>query len=140
LIVIELLVAYSFEETCKEIDLEGIEPFTLVVVDWKRKRQLFQFVWNGEQRYLKELDQRPYIWSSSTLYTNEMKGLRQEWFSKWFQEREISSASILKFHNEAGIGDPQIDVVLKREKVGTVSITQVVKTGAMVDMHYFPAS
>jgi hypothetical protein len=139
LIVKELLIANSFEQTCMEMSFVGIEPFTLVVVDWKKKRQLYQFVWDGEQRYLKELDQRPHIWSSSTLYTNEMKGLRQEWFSKWFQQREKSSASILKFHNEAGIGDPQIDVVLKREKVGTVSITQVVKTGAMVDMHYFPA-
>jgi hypothetical protein len=140
LIVKELLIAKNFEETCMEIDLEGIEPFTLVVVDWKKKRQLFEFVWDGEQRYLKELDHRPHIWSSSTLYTNEMKGLREEWFSNWFQERETSPGSILKFHNEAGIGDPGIDVVLKREKVGTVSITQVVKTDAVTDMHYFPLS
>lgn len=140
LIVKELLIADSFEEACVQIDLEGIEPFTLVVVDWKQNRQLFEFVWDGEQRFLKELDQRPYIWSSSTLYTQEMKGMRQEWFSKWLEKREISPGSVLKFHKEAGIGDPGIDIVLKREKVGTVSITQVVQTDAVTDMHYFPLS
>ncbi len=49
LIVKELLIAENFEEKCLQIDLESIEPFTLVVVDWEEKRQLLEFVWDGNK-------------------------------------------------------------------------------------------
>ena len=137
LIVKELLIAEHFTETCLSIKLEGIEPFTLVVVDWSEENKLFEFVWDGTQRYLQELDQIPRIWSSSTLFTKEMKNMRLEWFSKWIEEKGNSPESMLKFHNQAGVGDPEIDVVLKREKVGTVSITQVVKKQKHLDMGYY---
>lgn len=137
LIVKELLIAKHFKETCLSINLEGIEPFTLVVVDWCKENKLFEFVWDGEHRHLNELDQIPRIWSSSTLFTKEMKRMRLEWFSKWVQEEEKSPESMLKFHNQAGVGDPEIDVVLKRKKVGTVSITQVVKKRKKLDMSYY---
>ncbi len=140
LIVKEFLIAKRFEETCLQMNLEGIEPFTMVVVDWKEKTKLFEFVWDGEQRFLKELDQKPHIWSSSTLFTSEMKNMRREWFAKWLEQAEKSPKSILEFHSEAGIGDPETDVVLKREKVGTVSITQVVKSNEQIEMNYFPRS
>ncbi|MEL4456218.1 NRDE family protein [Lutimonas vermicola] len=140
LIVKELLIAESFKDNCLQIDLKNIEPFTLVVVDWKEKRKLYEFVWDGEQRFLKELDQSPHIWSSSTLFTSEMKNMRREWFAKWLEQDEKSPRSILEFHSEAGIGDPETDVVLKREKVGTVSITQVVKSNEQIEMSYFPRS
>ncbi len=140
LIVKELLIANDFEETCLLTDLEGIEPFTLVVVEWKEKRQLFEFVWDGKQRFLEKLEWQPKIWSSSTLYTNDMKAMRQDWFREWFIGKGMTAENILDFHKHGGVGFPEVDVFMRREKVGTVSITQVIKTGAMIDMHYFPVS
>ena len=136
LIVKELLIAESFERTCMEIDLVGIEPFTLVVVSWKEKLELSEFVWDGQQRHLKKLVPGTFIWSSSTLYDDEMKGMRANWFKEWMGKNDLSKESILKFHKTAGIGSPEIDVFMKRDKVGTVSITQVSKGQELVEMDY----
>lgn len=136
LIVKELLIAENFETACMQIDLHDIEPFTMVVVSWKEKLRLFELVWDGEVRHFKELPPSPFIWSSSTLYDNQMKDMRNEWFDKWISSHDISPSAVLDFHKNAGIGDPEVDVFMKREKVGTVSITQVSKIRNDVDMVY----
>jgi len=138
LIVKELLIAENFETACKQIDLHNIEPFTLVGVIWEEKLRLFEFVWDGELRYFKELAPSPFIWSSATLYDDPMKRMRIDWFNKWLSSNDISSSGILDFHKNAGIGDPEVDVFMKRERVGTVSITQVIKKEMKCEMTYFP--
>lgn len=138
LIVKELLVAEDFEEVCTRIDLNRIEPFTLVVVSWETELQLFEFVWDGNDRHFKELPLQPCIWSSSTLYTDKMKALRQDWFREWFIGKRLTPENILDFHKEGGIGFQEIDVFMRREHVGTVSITQVVAGANKCDMTYFP--
>lgn len=136
LIVKELLIAEDFESACMKIHLEEIEPFTLVVVSWNKKVQLSEFIWDGKQRHFKNLTPGPFIWSSSTLYDDEMKQKRLKWFEEWLHTNDPSSESILNFHKTAGIGSPEIDVFMKREKVGTVSITQVLKNQEHVEMDY----
>lgn len=138
LIVKELLIAENFERACKQIDLYNIEPFTLVVVSWEEKLRLYELVWDGELRYFKELVPGPFIWSSSTLYDEFMKKMRDEWFEKWLSSHDISSSGILDFHKNAGIGDSEVDVFMRRERVGTVSITQVIKKEMNCEMTYFP--
>lgn len=136
LIVKELLVVEDFDHACMKIDLAGIEPFTLVVVSWKEKLGLSEFVWDGQQRHLKKLVPGPFIWSSSTLYNDDMKLMRVNWFKEWMDTSDLSKESILKFHKTAGIGSPDIDVFMKRDKVGTVSITQVIKGQELVEMNF----
>ncbi len=141
IIVKDLLKADDISMACKEIDLENVEPFTLVIVEWDLHLFLFEFVWDGKQKHLKILPKEPIIWSSSTLYTSEMKELRLQWFSEWISKFKVQSQKskvksskfkvvkdlILEFHHKAGVGDPKIDIMMKRSKVGTVSITQVSK-------------
>ena len=136
LIVKELLIAEHIDTACMQIDLHNIEPFTLVVVHWEEKLRLVEFVWDGELRHFKELAPGPFIWSSATLYDEHMKKMRLEWFDKWLLSNEISPSGILDFHKNAGIGDPEVDVFMKREKVGTVSITQVSKIRNEINMLY----
>jgi hypothetical protein len=138
LIVKELLITEDFEEGCLELNLKGIEPFTLVVVDWKEENKLFEFVWDGNQRFFKELEWQPMIWSSSTLYTDKMKALRQAWFREWFIGKGMSPENSLDFHKNAGLGFPEVDVFMRRERVGTVSITQIIRKDMNCDMTYFP--
>jgi len=138
LIVKELLIADNIERACKQIDLNNIEPFTLVVLSWEEKLRLFELIWDGELRHFKELPQNPFIWSSATLYDDQMKRMRDEWFDKWLSSSDISSSGILDFHKNAGIGDPEVDVFMRRERVGTVSITQVIKKEMNCEMTYFP--
>lgn len=138
LIVKELLIAEDFEEMSSIIDLKNIEPFTLVVVSYKTDLRLFEFVWDGKKRHLKELPNQPSIWSSSTLYTDDMKAMRQDWFREWFIAKGRTAENILNFHREGGIGFPEVDIFLRREHVGTVSITQVVSSDDFCKMAYYP--
>jgi len=138
LIVKELLISENLEVACNQIDLQDIEPFTITAVTWSDEQRLYEFVWDGNNRFFKEMDWKPSIWSSSTLYTDEMKEMRQDWFLDWFSVRDMDSASILEFHQKAGIGDPEVDVFMRRERVGTVSVTQVIREDTNCDMTYFP--
>ena len=150
IIVKDLLKEKDISMACKEIDLKNVEPFTLVIVEWDLHLFLFEFVWDGNQKHLRILPKEPRIWSSSTLYTEYMKELRLQWFNDWVLKLKVQSQKakgksskfrvakdqILKFHHTAGVGDPEIDVIMKRPKVGTVSITQVSKEGDEIDWSY----
>lgn len=134
IIVKDLLKKNTISSALSEIDLDNIEPFTLVIVDWNNNLQLIEFVWDGKTKHIKNLNQEKHIWSSSTLYNEKMKLLRRDWFSKWnLKDKKID---ILNFHHNAGINDGNVDVIMKREKVGTVSITQFSKINDKVKMDY----
>ena len=122
-----------------EFDFQDIEPFTLILVDWSSEKLLaYELVWDGKEKHFNELNQDPKIWSSSTLYTNEMKQLRRNWFSDWLKENnEFSQEKILEFHKNDTLGNTEIAPKMKRSFVETVSITSVLKTGYAVSMKYF---
>jgi hypothetical protein len=108
---------------------DGIEPFTMVIVD---NGKLFDFRWDGAAKHLLELDpEKPHIWSSSTLYNDEIKNERIAWFQNWLAaEQENNAAEILKFHKTAGADDIENGLIMSRNNnlVCTVSITQVIKS------------
>ncbi len=133
-IVKDLLKETDIFAALSEINLNNIEPFTLAIVDWNNELQLIELVWDGKQKHIKKLDQEKHIWSSSTLYDEKMKQLRKNWFADW--KLENKQTDILDFHHNAGINDCNVDVIMKREKVGTVSITQVIKTNNEIAMNY----
>lgn len=83
LIVKELLKVTKIYDGLEDVDLFGVEQFTLVVVDWNADLQLIEFVWDGATKHLKKMKQTPNIWSSSTLYDSSVKQLRVDWFNKW---------------------------------------------------------
>ena len=147
IIVLDLLKEDDIHSALSEINLDQIEPFTLVIVDWNTELQLLELVWDGKTKHLKKLPQEMHIWSSATLYNAKMKTQREKWFKKWqniicpedISDEDLNlvqSNRILNFHHQAGVGNPKIDVIMKREKVGTVSITQVVKLNDEITMDY----
>ena len=136
LIVNELLKVDDIKKGIQEIDLNGVEQFTLTIVDWNNELDLFEFVWDGVKKHLKKMKQEPQIWSSATLYDREVKKLRKDWFVDWQNNNEMTQETILNFHKTAGIGDPAIDIKMDRKEGGTVSITSVLKKGEAVSMNY----
>ncbi|MFT4684059.1 MAG: hypothetical protein ACI8RP_000552 [Urechidicola sp.] len=136
LIVNELLKVDDIKKGIQEIDLNGVEQFTLTIVDWNNELDLFEFVWDGVKKHLKKMKQEPQIWSSATLYDREVKKLRKDWFVDWQNNNEMTQETILNFHKTAGIGDPAIDIKMDRKEGGTVSITSVLKEGEAVSMNY----
>ncbi len=96
LIVSELLVSEVPVVEWNLIDMEDIEPFTLIV--WS-DNNLFQLVWDGTERHRIWLDETlPYIWSSSTLYNSDAKAKREELFQNWIaMNPPVSKLSLLNF-------------------------------------------
>lgn len=136
-IVKELLKVDDPVEVITHFDFKGIEPFTIVLVDWKVGLQAYELVWDGNQKHFQELGNEPKIWSSSTLYNEEMKQLRKEWFAEWgFQNPEFSQEKILEFHQDETKGNQEISLKMKRSYVETVSVTSVMKTNQEVLMNY----
>lgn len=136
-IVKQILVSDDAVTFIKELDLEGVEPFTVVMIDWKGTLQAYELVWTGKQKDFRELENKPSIWSSSTLYTQEMKSLRKDWFRDWLdQNEEINQSSILNFHLDTSHGE-EISLKMKRPYVETVSVTSVKKKSKVLEMQYF---
>lgn len=137
LIVKELLKADETTRSLNQIDLMGIEPFTLVVLDWTEELKLFEFVWTGDKKHLFNIPLIPHIWSSSTLYDDAAKKLRQDWFTDWKGKQvNYSQDEIISFHKTAGNGNPETDVLMKRKGGGTVSITSIEKSTTDLKFHY----
>ncbi|SNR55685.1 Transport and Golgi organisation 2 [Lutibacter agarilyticus] len=135
LIAKEILKGEDFTTYIEDLDLEGIEPFTIVIVDWNASLNLYELIWDEQQKRFSKLKNEPKIWSSSTLYSNEIKELRKKWFKDWVESHEFSSETILAFHSSE-IGDKAQSILMKRPTVETVSITLVKKEGAIVKMNY----
>lgn len=127
-IVKELLKVDNAVTAIEELNLEGIEPFTIVLVDWNTDLTIYELVWTGSEKHFSKLTQTPHIWSSSTLYTQEMKAQRKEWFADWLDENpEYSKENILQFHQDEQKGTQGTSPKMKRPKVETISTTLVEK-------------
>jgi len=136
IIVKELLKIDDIHNGLSTIDLVDVEQFTLTIVDWNNTLELIEFVWDGEKKNIKKLPQEPHIWSSSTLYDESVKQLRRNWFEDWQKTTKFSQEKILEFHHNAGIGDPNIDIIMDRKVGGTVSITSLKKENKGIIISY----
>ncbi|WP_339701291.1 NRDE family protein [uncultured Marixanthomonas sp.] len=128
IIVTDLLTSDDAVSEIDNYNFEGIEPFTLIMVDWSNHLRLFELVWDEKEVHFTEKPLAPQIWSSSLLYTKEMKEKREKWFSTFlFENLKPSATELLQFHKTAGEGNLDVDVIMDRGFVKTKSITQVVK-------------
>ena len=138
LVVRDILEAKDFWDCIQNYDLNGVEPFTLLILDWFDLFEFWELVWDGERKYLKQLDTtKPIIYSSSTLYNKKMRQKRQIWFDNWLNGNpNYSQADILNFHEIAGEGNIEESVFMKRSYVETVSITSIHKKEAAAKWFY----
>lgn len=123
LVVKELLAAEHAITEIEHYDFHGIEPFTLILVDWKNGLTLHELIWDEEKARFNQLPLESRMWNSSTLYSDEMKAIRQDWFGKYFRDKKLTHDTILHFHEHYGIGDKDIDLQIDRGLLKTVSIT-----------------
>lgn len=135
-VVNDLLASDNIVESIEYYNLDNIEPFTLVIVDWNSRIQFYEFVWDGFQKHLSKLPFKPKIWSSSTLYSESMKLNRNLWFEEFKVKNELTATQILRFHKSAGNGNKEYGAVMDRGFVKTTSITQVEKNDEAIEMRY----
>ncbi|WP_347373025.1 NRDE family protein [Aequorivita sp. Q41] len=137
LVVKDLLKTENLKDEISGYDFHEIEPFTVVIVEWRREVVLFQLVWDGLKYHFSEEPLAPKIWSSSPLYPESLKKKREHWFSEFlFENISPSDKEILEFHKTAGEGDLKSNLIMDRGFIKTKSITQLNRLNETVEMRY----
>lgn len=126
LIALDIMANQSPKDFWSEIDLENIEPFTLVLF---QNGKLYELIWDGLVKMKIFLDStKNHIWSSVTLYPGEIRKKRNDWFFDFLKDKDkISPAQMLDFHRNTGSDDSENGLVINRENtMKTLSVTQTV--------------
>lgn len=125
LVFLDIAAAADAVAYYRNTNLENIEPFTSILY---REEELFECRWDGSQKHIKQLScTEPHIWSSVTLYDNDVIRRRERWFSKWLdRNNDPSQEDILFFHQFGGDGDEENSLVMRRQDIyHTVSVTGI---------------
>lgn len=135
LIVTELLASNLPVVNWNLLDMQDVEPYTLVV--WN-EGNLFQLVWDGEHKHGALLkSNQPYIWSSSTLYDQQARTHRSELFRQWIgMNTPVSSLSVFNFFKS--YTDSETGFLMNRnEQTKTLSYTFIeLQTDDSAEMQY----
>jgi transport and Golgi organization protein 2 len=133
---LDVMVYFSQE------DLSKTEPFTIITLEMNGEKliRFTEFIWDGTTKNLKDLDQgQPYVWSSVTLYSDEHRRLRSEWFHSFLSDHhsKVSSKMVWNFHSGNHTNDHTVNLVMHRDEgLKTVSITQVTPRNGKFAMKY----
>ena len=135
-VVRDLLAAQDIEVSVESYDFNNIEPFTIVIADWNKTLKFYELVWDGVEKHFTKLPLEPKIWSSATLYSEDKKQIRLQWFNAFKSEKQLTPESALEFHKTAGEGNTDFGIIMDRGHVKTTSITQVEKGEHGVSMRF----
>lgn len=136
LIVLDLIGSNSPLEAWNDIDLENIEPFTLVLFE---NQKLFQLRWNEIKKSSLELDtNQSHLWSSSTLYSKEIREKRAHWFHTFLDTKpEVNEIELFNFHRYTEEENTEHGLVINRNDIlKTLSITQTILEQNKVAIYY----
>lgn len=123
-VVMAATAAERTDEFLRTYTLSGIAPFTLLLYE---KGKLKQLIWDGAVRYVMDLrSDVPQIWSSVTLYPAAVRAWRKAQFDLWLKHRNtFDRDSIIAFHQMTQ-GDPHNDFIMNRSnQVKTLSVTSI---------------
>lgn len=124
-VVLEAFEEKSLQAMFETYDFEGIEPFTLVMINQNSLRELR---WDGnEVRFAKKDIHVPQIWSSAMMYRGKWQQERERWFYEFLiQKPTPTKEDLLWFHHNAGAHDSENGLVMNRmNRVKTVSVSQI---------------
>jgi len=121
------------------VDLSGLEPFTLILIEWMIEGLSYELIWDGTNKYFRELDfRKPVIWSSATLYNTESR-IKKE---KLFHERFFQNSMANKLHRLVYVIAVLVILHYFWHKSGkndfqTVSISQILITNHSEKFRHF---
>ena len=141
---IMLLDFYAYnspEKFANDYDFNGIEPFTLIMAYYcsdATQVRLHELKWDENKIHLIVHDSSlPQIWSSATLYTQEVVEERRNWFNDWLTtHNSYSNDDILFFHHFGGNGSSENDLMINRGTKKTVSICCIHKNSLNTEIIY----
>ena len=135
LILLEIMEADEPLSFFKTLNLDNIEPFTVVLY---QPGLLHELRWDGNDKHEKALDiTGNYIWSSATLYSDEIIEHRENLFDRFIHSAAgITAATVHDFHTSNNGDDENGFVISRQTGMKTFSITQaVVQSDAVNFLH-----
>jgi len=115
--------------------MEDIEPYTLIVF---AEGKLFRLTWDGKEKSRQALDETtPHIFSSSTLYDENARNMREGYFRNWIaMNPPLDKLSILNFFQS--LKDTQNGFIMNRDEiVRTLSYSFICMDKAGYSFHYY---
>ena len=135
IILLELFSTVSPSDAFEKKELDHIEPFTIILFEENR---LYEFRWDGNKKYFKPLEQKPYTWCSATLYTDAAIKIKEQLFASFLADKPMpDQKDILHFHNQADYAKFQNAHMQVNEALySTVSITSILISKTSCSMYY----
>ncbi|PWA04466.1 NRDE family protein [Flavobacterium psychrotolerans] len=137
LIVLDIISSDFSLMIWESINLNNIEPFTLVLY---QTQKLYQLRWDGLEKELVQINEKQnYIWSSSTLYSQEIRDKRATWFYQFLKAiPEANEEELIRFHRCNNESNKENGLVINRnDTLKTLSITQAVIEQNKVELSHF---
>lgn len=119
----------------KELSLDDIEPFTLVLY---QHSILHELRWDGKDKHELSLDNSGnYIWSSATLYSGEAIRHRKNLFDRFISgTKTITPGLVHQFHSDSHEDEENGFVINRQTGLKTFSITQAVLHNETIDFSH----
>ncbi|MFK5957394.1 MAG: NRDE family protein [Lutibacter sp.] len=136
IVLLEVIKAKKPLEFYKKMNLEGIEPFTLI---YFFEDKLIEMKWDEEQKHIyNHAVTQNHIWSSATLYSKEQRESKKKRFDNFIHDTyAITENKILNFHQKTQLNNKEYDFIINRRNIlKTVSITQISIQNKSINMKY----
>jgi uncharacterized protein with NRDE domain len=127
IVLLELIKNQNVLLGWEEMNLEKIEPFTVIAFS---NGTLFQLRWNGTEKESIELNpDEAHIWSSATLYSEDIMAQRKIWFETFLKDNDftIDGNKMLSFHADTQKENTENGLQIRRSNnILTKNISQCV--------------
>lgn len=122
----------------KGYDFNGLEPFTLVIIESKKESVIHEIRWDGSAHFYTTKDATsPQIWSSASLYDAEVIVEREKWFRHLLQSNSDPTADeMLQFHHFGGGQDENRLLINRNNVLKTISITGITHYITRTTVHH----
>ncbi|MGC4101831.1 NRDE family protein [Ferruginibacter sp.] len=126
-ILLQLVAAQNMLDYFDNENMHTIEPFSIILFE---NKNLYRLVWDGMNKHVLPMQEtNAHIFSSATLYEENIQQLRKEWLAEFMQQQIINSEALLHFHSNYKNTDKQNGMVIERPGgCSTLSISQAVIT------------
>ncbi|RRO19788.1 NRDE family protein [Flavobacteriaceae bacterium 14752] len=118
----------SNQKFIQDVNLENVEPFTLLMIDHNDSIDFMELVWDGVKKYTKNIDtSMHHIWASATLYNKTQRQNRRDWFDVFLgQNKAIKPQDTINFHTGSYTKDKANDMMMQRDQdLKTTSVSQI---------------
>ncbi len=130
LVILQLLKYNSMDGFIDEVNLDGIEPFTMIMLNRNSDEKKI-LVWDEIQKYKEDVsEEKIIVRSSSPLYSIEEKSSHKQAFENL---EKLDSQTIFQLQDELKMLENN-----KFPTVQTTSITQIIQNHQQIDLKFCP--